>query len=43
MMPENYTKMGLDGEAGARAQPSGRCLGSSWLQDAPKMGQDGLK
>ena len=36
-------KMGQDGDTGAQAQPSGRCLGSSWLQDAPKMPQDGLK
>ena len=41
--PKMNPKMGQDGEAGAWAQPSGMCLGSSWSQDAPKMAQDGLK
>ena len=36
-------KMGQDGGPRAQAQPSGRCLGSSWPQDAPKMAQDGPK
>jgi hypothetical protein len=36
-------KMGQDGDHGAQAQPSGRCLGSPWFQDALKMPQDGVK
>ena len=53
MIPKNKkkqivgTKMGLKigkvGDNGPWAEPSGRCLGSSWSQDAPKMAQDGLK
>jgi len=41
--PEMGSKMGQVGDHGARAQPSGRCLGSSWSQDAPKIAQDSLK
>ena len=41
--PRMGPKMGKDDDSRAQAQPSGRCLGSSWSQDAPKMPQDGLK
>ena len=41
--PNMGPKMSKDDDAGAQEQPSGRCLGSSWSQDALKMAQDGLK
>ena len=41
--PKMSPKIGKVGDNGPRAQPSGRCLGSSWSQDAPKMPSNSLR